>query len=124
MSKNRVEVVIGGNIYALQGTESEEHMQRVAKVINEKLTEIQTSYEKGHIGQSKLNTLLVLNLADECVKKQEKFDAYHTSLEDISIENEKLKATVKELNLQLAQTKEQLAIATHQGKKEHISRGR
>ena len=37
MSKNRVEVVIGENIIALQGNESEEHMQCVAKVINKKL---------------------------------------------------------------------------------------
>ena len=124
MSKNRVEVVIGGNIMALQGDESEEHMQRVAKVINEKLAEIQSTYEKSHIGQSKINTLLVLNLADECVKRQEALDAYTTSLEETRMENEKLKETVKELTLQLAQTKEQLAIATHQGKIEHGNRGR
>ena len=124
MSKNRVEVVIGGNIIALQGNESEEHMQRVAKAINEKLAEIQGKYEKVHIGQSKVNTLLVLNLADECVKRQQALEAYTTSLEEIKSENEKLRETVKGLSLQLAQVKEQLAIATHQGKMEHGNRGR
>ena len=117
MAKNRVEVVIGGNIYALQGDESEAHMQRVAKVINEKLAEIQSTYDKEHVGQSKINTLLVLNLADECVKRQESLEAYTTSVEELRMENEKLKAEVKELNLQLLQNREQLAIATHQVKK-------
>ena len=42
MSKNKVEVVIGGLIYALQGEESEEHMQKVAKLINEKTYEVQS----------------------------------------------------------------------------------
>ncbi|MBE6022736.1 MAG: cell division protein ZapA [Cellulosilyticum sp.] len=124
MSKNRVEVVIGGNIISLQGNESEEHMQRVAKVINEKLAEIQGNYEKMHIGQSKINTLLVLNLADECVKRQQALGSHTTSLQEIKLENEKLKETVKELTLQLAHTREQLAAATHQGKKEHGNRGR
>lgn len=124
MSKNRVEVVIGGNIFALQSDESEEHMQRVAKVMNDKLAEIQATYDKTHVGQSKINTLLTLNLADECVKRQENLEAYTTSLEELKAENEKLKEKVKELNLQLTQTKEQLAVATHQGKMEHGSRGR
>lgn len=124
MSKNRVEVVIGGNILALKGNESEEHMQRVARVINEKLAQIQATYDKTHVGQSKINTLLTLNLADECVKRQETLDASITSLEEIKIENEKLKEQVKRLSLQLAQTKEQLAIATHQGRIEHGNRGR
>ena len=124
MSKNRVEVVIGGNIIALQGNESEEHMQRVAKVINEKLVEIQGCYEKVHIGQSKINTLLVLNLADECVKRQEALDNYTTSIEALSMENEKLKEMVSQLSTQLTHMREQLAIATHQGKQEHVNRGR
>ena len=124
MSKNRVEVVIGGNIIALQGNESEEHMQRVAKVINGKLTQLQGNYEKVHIGQSKMNTLLVLNLADECVKSQEALDNVTTSLEDLSIENRKLKERVDQLTHQLARMREQLAVATHQGKQEHTNRGR
>lgn len=124
MTKNRVEVVIGGNILALQGDESEEHMQRVAKVINEKLIEIQSTYEKSHIGQSKINTLLTLNLADECVKKQEMIENYKESLAALQEENKKLFEQVEKLNGELLQTKEQLAIATHQGKREHGNRGR
>lgn len=124
MSKNKVEVVIGGSIYSLQGNESEEHMQRVARIINEKLTEIHSVYDKAHIGQGKMNTLLTLNLADECVKRQEALDAYTTSIEKVNTENEHLKEKIKELTLQLAQTKEELTLATHQGKKEHGNRGR
>lgn len=124
MSKNKVEVVIGGSIYSLQGNESDEHMQRVARIINEKIAEIQSAYDKAHKGQGKMNTLLTLNLADECVKRQETLDLYTTSIEKVNIENERLKETVKELTLQLAQMKEQLAMTTYQGKKEHGNRGR
>lgn len=124
MSKNKVEVVIGGNIYSLQGNESEEHIQKVAKMMNEKLNEIYSVYNKSQVGQGKVNTLLTLNLADECVKRQEKLDAYTASFEKTTIENEQLKETIKELTLQLAHMKEQLAIATHQKKKEHVNRGR
>lgn len=124
MSKNKVKVVIGGSIYSLQGNESEEHMQRVARLINEKLTEIHSAYNKAHIGQGKVNTLLTLNLADECVKRQEALATYTTSIEIANTENEHLKEEVKELTLQLAQIKEELAIATRQGKKEHGNRGR
>lgn len=124
MAKNRVEVVIGGNILALQGNESEEHMQRVAKMINEKLTEIQEAYGKEHIGQNKINRLLILNLADECVKRKEKLDAYGTSLEEMKLENEKLKESVNQLTMQIAQLKEQVAMATHHGKKDYGNRGR
>ena len=124
MSKNKVEVVIGGNIFALQGEESEEHMQRVAKVINEKLTEIQGTYEKVHIGQSKINTLLALNLADECVKRRNALVQYVQDVETLRAENEALKERVKQLAVELTQTKEQLAMMTHQGKKEHGNRGR
>lgn len=124
MSKNKVEVVIGGSIYTLQSGESEEHMQRVAKIINEKLAEIHSVYDKTRIGQNKINTLLTLNLADECVKRKEVLDTYITSVERVTIENEQLKETVKELTLQLAHMKEELLIATHQRKKEHENRGR
>lgn len=119
-----MEVVIGGSIYSLQGNESEEHMQRVARLINEKLAEIHSAYNKAHIGQGKVNTLLTLNLADECVKRQEALATYTTSIEIANIENQHLKEEVKELTLQLAQMKEELAIATRQGKKEHGNRGR
>lgn len=124
MTKNKVEVVIGGNILALQGDESEEHMQRVAKVINEKLTEIQSNYEKAHLGQSKINTLLTLNLADECVKKQEMIESYKASLNKLQEENKKLYYEVEKLNQEILKVREQLACTTHQGKKEHGNRGR
>ena len=124
MSKNKVEVVIGGSIYSLQGNESEEHMQRVARIINDKLAEIHSAYDKAHIGQGKMNTLLTLNLADECVKRQEALDTYTTSIEKMNTENEELKKQVKELTLQLAQMKEELSLIARQGKKEHGNRGR
>ena len=124
MSKNKVKVVIGGSTYALQGDESEEHMQRVARLINEKITEIRSTCDKTHMDQGKINTLLTLNLADECVKRQETLGVYKASIEKTHSEKEHLAKEVEELTLQLAQMKEQLALATRQGKKEQINRGR
>ena len=65
MSKNKVEVVIGGLIYALQGEESEQYMQKVAKLVNEETHEVQAVYHKQHINPARLNMLITLNIADE-----------------------------------------------------------
>lgn len=109
MSKNRVEVIIGGSILSLQGDESEEHMQRVARVINDKLYEIQRAYNKNHLPVGKVNQLMVLNLADAYVKKQQECEA--------------LKANLEALTLQMAQMKEELA-NRQPHKKDHNNRGR
>ena len=123
MSKNRVEVVIGGSILSLQGDESEEHMQRVARVINDQLSEIQAAYNKNRLPVGKMNQLLVLNLADAYVKKQQTCEKDQQALQEAKTEIKELTANLEALTLQIAQMKEELA-SRQPHKKDHNNRGR
>lgn len=123
MAKNKVEVVINGHILSLQGDASELHMQKVAKIINEKLDEIQTAYGKAHLPVSKLNQLLTLNLADEYVKKQENLEDYLLRLEKISEENEALKTEINKLKEENSQLKMSEKVQT-KNHTNHANRGR
>ncbi len=124
MSKNKVEVVIGGLIYALQGEESEEHMQKVAKLINEKTHEVQSVYHKQRINPARMNMLVTLNIADECVKRKQELDHYVAELEKCNQENLALRDKMKEISLELTESKQQQAVAESFKKKEHTNRGR
>lgn len=125
MAKNRIEVIIGGAIYALQGEESEEHIQKVARLINDKLLEIQEVAGKTKLTSHKANMLVALNVADEYVKTKQQLEAHMDEFEKCSIENAALKERVQELSLEIARTREQLAAATHSHhKKDYTNRGR
>lgn len=120
-----MEVVINGNVLSLQGDVSEEHMLKVAKIINEKLSEIHKAYDKSHLPASKLSQLLTLNLADEYVNKQELLEDYLLQLNALKNENEKLAETVGRLAAELAKTKEALSAEIEQKKHTtHTNRGR
>lgn len=123
MATNKVEVVINGNIMSLKGEASEEHMQKVAKVINEKLNEIHKTYDKTRLPVSKMNQLLTLNLADELVKKQTAFEASEQRVQAVTIENTQLKREIERLQEALENAKAEHAHNVKH-KREHISRGR
>ena len=108
MAKNKVEVVIGGTIYALQGEESQEHIQRVAHIINKKTLEVQKKYGHRYNNPTKVNMLVTLNVADEYVKMQDELTAYRSELEKCNAENIALQDKLKELTLELIRVKEEL----------------
>lgn len=124
MSKNKVEVVIGGLIYALQGEESEEHMQKVAKLINEKTYEVQSVHHKQRVNPTRLNMLVTLNIADECVKRKQELDRYAAELAKCNDENLALRDKLKEISLELTESKQQVSVTESFKKKEHTNRGR
>lgn len=139
MSKTKVQVVIGGMIYALQGEESEEHIQKVARIINDKYAELENVYGK-KLPDPKAQMLVTLNVADEYVKSQELIEEARlekveteeqlalcmTELEKCNSENLALQERIKELGLEVMQIREQLAASTHiQHKKDNYKyRGR
>ncbi len=124
MSKNKVEVVIGGVIYSLQGEESQEHIQRVARMINEKTSQIQSKYSKQHMNPSKMNMLVTLNLADEYVKAQYELERYGAELAKGNEENSMLEERIRQLTIELAEARQQLMQHEQSKKKEHTNRGR
>ncbi len=78
--KNDTTVLIGGNVYTLQGTESEEYIQRVALYINNKLEEIKASDNAKKLSTRLMSVLLEINIADDYFKAREKLNEYENIL--------------------------------------------
>lgn len=72
--KNDTTVLIGGNVYTLAGSESEEYIQRVALYINNKLEEIKKSENAKKLNTRLMSILLEINIADDYFKAKEKTD--------------------------------------------------
>lgn len=125
MSKNKVEVIIGGNIYSLHGDESQEHIHKVAALINKKLSNIQQASVRTSLNTSKIYMLTALNVASEYIKAEEELAAFGAELQKCSTENLALKDKIREMTLQITDVKTQLAEAkTSYKKNDHTNRGR
>lgn len=107
MTENKVEVIIGGNIYSLKGDESQEHIQKVAALIDKKILELQKSNINNSLNTSKLYMLAAINVADEYIKLKKKYEAYEQELIQCNMENLALKQRLDEITLELAQAKVQ-----------------
>ena len=75
MKKNRVEVVIDGQIITLVSDEKEEYMQKVALYIDRKLNEIKTSKSNKPVTEHLRTLLISVNIADDYFKEAEKRQA-------------------------------------------------
>lgn len=125
MSKNKVEVIIGGNIYALQGEESQEHIQKVAGLIDKQIASIQKANVRTNLNTSKIYMLTALNVANEYIKTKEELAAYTDELEKCSAENLALKDKIREMTLELTNMKNQMTSTNiYHKKNDHTNRGR
>jgi len=75
MKQERVKttVFIDGQAYKLAGYESEEHLHRVAIIVDKHMTAVRASNK--NLSTAMIAVLAALNIADELVKKQEFDDA-------------------------------------------------
>jgi cell division protein ZapA len=125
MSKNKVEVIIGGNIYSLKGEESQEHIHKVAALINNKINGIQHANVRTSLNTHKVYMLTALNIASEYIKIEEELAAYTNELEKCNAENLALKDKMREVTLELTNVKSQASDArTHHKKNDSTNRGR
>jgi cell division protein ZapA len=105
MAKNKVEVMIGGQVYALQGNESREHIQKVAHVLDKKVVEMQKNSLARHLNQSQKHFMMALNIADEYLKLEEERDLYSKELAKCNEENLALAERIKEMALEINELK-------------------
>ncbi len=105
MTENKVEVIIGGSIYSLKGGESQEHIQKVAALIDRKILELQKSNIKTSLNTSKLYMLAAINVADEYIKLKKEYESYEQELLQCNMENLALKQRLEEISLELTQAK-------------------
>lgn len=103
MSKNKVEVTIGGNVYAVRGEESKEHIQKVAKLINKHLADSRKYGSMEGLSDLQIHMSTTLQIADSYIKLQESFEQYAKELEKCNHENILLKERIQELSLEISE---------------------
>ena len=82
---NTVEVVIDGEVVTLVGVESEEYIQRVARYIDKKITEINRTRKQPFAANSFMKTLLIsVNIADDLFKERENYKKLEGTLKEQS----------------------------------------
>ena len=80
-NSNDIEVVIGGKVITLSGTESEEYIQKVASYINNKISEYNNVDSFRRQSADMQNVLLLLNIADDYFKIKKQIDSLQDELE-------------------------------------------
>lgn len=78
--KTKINVEIRHRQYTIVGTESKEHVQLVADLVNEKMSEIHEANK--HLDTSKLAVLTAINTMNDYIKLQEEFDELMTLIEE------------------------------------------
>ena len=73
--KRSIEVIIAGEVYKIAGTESEDHMKRVTRLLNEKISQTQKATLGRAVSKEYVLVLTAVNVCDDFVKLVE-----HTQL--------------------------------------------
>jgi len=128
MAKNRVEVIIGGEIITLVSEENEAYMQKVALYIDKKMEAVNSSKTHKPLNDHLKSLLLQLNIADDYFKSEEYRDELEDSyekaldeLEKMKEKGEKLAERVKDYNSQLEQGKRYYEKETAQLQEDNVA---
>ena len=80
-TNNDIEVVIGGKVITLSGSESEEYIQKVASYINNKIAEYNNVDSFRRQPADMQNVLLLLNIADDYFKIKKQIDSLQDEID-------------------------------------------
>ncbi|MDA3732425.1 cell division protein ZapA [Niameybacter massiliensis] len=105
MTKNKVEVIIGGQVFALQGNESQEHIQKVASVLDQKVLEIHKQDPMHKLSSAQKHMMAALNMADEYLKMKTDLERFSQELEKCNAENLALLERIEEMSLEMNRLK-------------------
>lgn len=78
--RTKITVEIKDKEYTIVGTESEEHVQHVADLVNKKMNEIHAANK--HLDTTKLAVLTAINTMNDYVKLKEEFNELLTLIEE------------------------------------------
>ncbi|MBQ6319841.1 MAG: cell division protein ZapA [Lachnospiraceae bacterium] len=81
IGNNDIEVVIGGKVVTLSGSESEEYLQKVASYINNKIAEYNNVDSFRRQPADMQNVLLLLNIADDYFKIKKEIDSLQDEID-------------------------------------------
>ena len=114
IGNNDIEVVIGGKVITLSGTESEEYLQKVSSYINNKIAEYNNVDSFRRQPADMQNVLLLLNIADDYFKIKKQMDDLQDEIEAKDRELYDLKHELIASQIKLESREKQ--IRTFQGK--------
>ena len=127
--KNKIEVLIGGKVYTLVGSETQEYMQKLALYINKKMEQVSGKDKAKRLDSTMTNVLTSLNVADELFKqhaicleleqeldekdqylleKEKKILAYQEELDKRQEENIELKEALQNAQLESLKNRREL----------------
>ncbi len=86
---NRVTVNIAGRAYTILAEENKEYMDKVAELVNAKITE---AHQNADLEQA--SVLAAINVADECLKAQNQVDSMREQLQSYIDENRHLRSQI------------------------------
>lgn len=106
--KNKIEVIIGGAVYMLQGKESAEHMQRVASYIDRVITDVKRLDISNRMSTTQVAMLTSINVADDLIKAENKIkeqdlenNGFYEEFSKLEKENAALMDKISELQTEL-----------------------
>lgn len=106
MENTKVEVKINNMEYTIVSNESEEYVQRVALLVNKKISEVKASDK--HLSTAMLAVMASMNLADELLKSEMALDSVRTELKNHLDESGKNSADLAAKKLEVENLKESL----------------
>ena len=111
MSKNRVSASINGTQYTFLCEDSQQHINKVAEVVNNKMSKIGMS--NSMLNLQKISILAAVNIADELVKSQAELEMLKTQIASFEAEQVKVKKAFEQLKTDNERLKIQLNNRQH-----------
>ena len=106
--KKNIEVLIDGRVYTLAGSCPEEHLQRIGRYIDRKISEAR-SIKPITAYNFDLNTLfIIINLVDDLLDKTDKSVSLKNEMENLSVENKRIKSENENLKQKLTEARKLL----------------
>ena len=118
MEKNRVEVVIDGQIITLVSNENEAYMQKLALYIDKKLAEIRSTKSNKPVTEYLRTLLISVNIADDYFKAVEQHQVLEKAHQDYMAEKNRIQEENALLADKLHQLQSQLSVGREQYSRE------
>ena len=99
--ENQTKVLIGGQVYTLNGNESEEYMQRVALYLNKKMDELKRGADLKRMNSRMQSILLAINIVDDLFQERKNVEEEKKRVLALTNENKRLHREIEKVKQEL-----------------------